>query len=116
MNLPALGSEPNFATVGCGILSFWDGNYESISGTSFATPVAAAIAANVLEYTKWVLPAGDDQFRVYRNMRMLFLDHMTDNNGPGAYHKLKPWKEGLWNSCTSDNDIRGVLTRIYSGV
>ncbi len=122
MNLQPLGpvpgstvTQPNLATLGCGILSCWDGNHESISGTSFATPVAAAIAANVLEYARRVLPAGEDQFRGYRNMKTLFLDHMTDNNMPGTYHKLKPW-ESLWNSCTSDNAICDVLIGISSGI
>lgn len=47
-----LAKRDNFSTLGIAIESKWDDNTVYISGTSFATPIAAALAANVLEFAR----------------------------------------------------------------
>lgn len=43
-------AEKRIATLGIDIESRWQGEKVWISGTSFATPIAAAMAANILEF------------------------------------------------------------------
>ncbi|KAF3314501.1 hypothetical protein TWF173_004584 [Orbilia oligospora] len=45
-------NRPNFATLGIGTRSTWKGDEVRRSGTSFAVPIAVAIAANMLEYSR----------------------------------------------------------------
>lgn len=100
----------NFATLGHDIDSFWDGKHRSISGTSFASPVAAAIAANVLEFAK--REAGDGIarfFQRYETMRELFRRRMVARID--GYDYLTPWSEGLWDGrCNADicQDLRSI--------
>jgi len=47
-----LSKGDNFSTLGIGISSKWKGEPVHISGTSFATPIAAALAANALEFAR----------------------------------------------------------------
>ncbi len=47
-----LRDDNNFATLGVTIESMWQGQTVYKSGTSYATAVAAGIAANVLEYAR----------------------------------------------------------------
>ncbi|KAF2230733.1 subtilisin-like protein [Viridothelium virens] len=48
----------NFVTLGINILSRWQGTDTLISGTSFATPIAAAIAADILELARFEVDIG----------------------------------------------------------
>lgn len=71
--------------------------YKLQSGTSCATPIAAAVAAGVLEFA-WQ-PRESPVRRVKRlkhhsGMSQVFLRHMIDNFkvGDNSYHYVKPWK------------------------
>ncbi|KAK4209363.1 intracellular serine protease [Rhypophila decipiens] len=106
----------NFSTLGQEINSYWKGEYRSISGTSFATPVAAAIAANVLEFARHKLSADVvTHFSSYGGMRTLFRSHMVNNSMNGVYHYLRPWKEGLWDGRTED-EVAARLELIAAGI
>lgn len=48
MNPTQLDKCPNYSTLGVAIPSSWKGEDKSLSGTSFATPIAAGFAANIL--------------------------------------------------------------------
>jgi subtilisin family serine protease len=100
----------NFATFGCNVVSFWDGQYRSISGTSFATPIAAAIAANIVEFIRRKLPDIADQFTKYSTMKRLFKERMTPDGPAGSYHILKPWVQELWSE---ENDIENVCRELH---
>jgi subtilisin family serine protease len=52
LNAPRDSSADNFATLGCDISSYWKGEDVFITGTSFAAPVAASIAANGLAFVR----------------------------------------------------------------
>lgn len=111
MNPPPLPTkDDNFATYGCNVESYWKGHYRSISGTSFATPVAAAVCANILEFARRT----QDKTVVngltrYSAMRALFRDHMTLNNLNGHYHCFHLWTKGLWDENEDRDGIRDVL-------
>ena len=108
MNPLADGVLDNFATLGCEIDSFWGGKEVLISGTSFATPMAAAIAANILEFARRKLDCEEDvEFRGYGPMRRLFRHYMTQNDRDGAYHYIMPWK--LWEDGRGDEQVKKCL-------
>lgn len=110
MNPPAQGGKmDNFATLGCGILSRWKGDDVRISGTSFATPIAAAIAANALEFTRLTpitLQSSPGYFSSYRGMRHLF--HMMSSK-VGNYDYIRPWAEGMFRERCSILDMQQKL-------
>jgi len=73
---PTPESGDNFSTVGIAIDSAWKGKPVLRSGTSFATPVAAGIAANILEFARTHLTREDDNAQFlysYRGMRHILL-------------------------------------------
>lgn len=110
INPPALQDKDNFATLGCGVKSHWSGQYVSISGTSFATPTAAAIAANILDYARRT--ETEDVVKGltrYSAMRNLFRE-MSPGKSDGIYHCFHPWILGLWDgSAEAKSKIRDVL-------
>ncbi|KAI3575841.1 peptidase S8/S53 domain-containing protein, partial [Fusarium oxysporum f. sp. albedinis] len=57
INPTAQYSKDNFATLSKNIKSYWNGEKRYISGTSFATLIAAAMAANILEFAQRNLSA-----------------------------------------------------------
>lgn len=116
MNPIAMSGQDNFATLGENIESFWAGQSRCISGTSFATPVAAAIAANVLHFARTHLDKEEaDQFMRYGVMRNLMRNRMTDNGGSdGVYHYIKPWAHGLWSQDATDGEVAEVLKEVLN--
>ncbi|KAK1763247.1 hypothetical protein QBC33DRAFT_480070 [Phialemonium atrogriseum] len=81
----------NFSTVGTGIESEWNGQAVFKSGTSFATPVAAGIAANILEFahTRLRKPDGPEFLSSYRGMRALLACMAPERQ---KYHFISPWR------------------------
>ncbi|KAF5021964.1 hypothetical protein F66182_6004 [Fusarium sp. NRRL 66182] len=97
INPPAQSCKDNFAIYGCDVESFWRGNYTLISGTSFACPVAAAVAANILEFARHQLPEEvAENLERYSVMNRL-LCRLTENYESGQYHCFRPWAEGFWD-------------------
>lgn len=74
-NPPKSRNSDYLSTLGVGIKCFWDdggeegGNYVYKSGTSFATPVAAAIAANVLDFASYSVEKGRMTEQRLRDLR-----------------------------------------------
>ncbi|KXJ86446.1 hypothetical protein Micbo1qcDRAFT_140343 [Microdochium bolleyi] len=112
INPPACGIQDNFSILGCDVESYWDGKYRTITGTSFASPIAAAAAANVIELARRTLsPVKADRFLSYPKMRGVFATYMARNTTPGEYHVLYPWTEKLWESCDTEK-VREKLNHI----
>jgi hypothetical protein len=114
MNLEATDKYDNFATLGCGIRSYWDGKPVSIRGTSFAAPVAAAMAANILEFMRRTRPGIGQDYMNFKRMSELFRD-MTGNQTKGSYHKLRPWKTGLFDGAQQIEDVAEKLMKHWNG-
>ncbi|KAI9654675.1 MAG: hypothetical protein M1821_005882 [Bathelium mastoideum] len=89
---PGCDSETeNFVTLGIDIPSRWKGAETFISGTSFATPIATAIAADILELARLYIDMGDAQKRwLYssRGIRAAFKEFSCPVQG---YRFLTPW-------------------------
>ncbi|PON20790.1 hypothetical protein TGAM01_v210298 [Trichoderma gamsii] len=106
---PTPVSDDNFSTLGNAIDSKWKGDEVYINGSSFAAPVAAAIAANALEFIRHHLTAAGDrpmEFYTPKVMRDLFqcLSDRID-----GYDYVKPWKRYLWDNKTNIEEICTAL-------
>lgn len=105
INPPPESRKDNFATLGFGIPSWSKGSHILIKGTSHATPIAAAIAANILEFVQRAdqgYQLDINHFRTYDGMRRL-LSLLTVSSGSSSYTYIQPWKDGMFDS---ETDIR----------
>ncbi|RTE79519.1 hypothetical protein BHE90_005976 [Fusarium euwallaceae] len=95
MNPPRRKEEHNFATFGCGVSLSWKGVQEVKSGTSYATPILAAIAANWIDWLGWcrdegkLSPAEYDGLRTDQMIREIFASHMSTEVGDLKF--VAPW-------------------------
>jgi subtilisin family serine protease len=87
INPSPLQRKDNFATLGMGISSSWNGDEVFLSGTSFATPVAAGIAANILA----------------------FIDHQADDGNINESQRRNA------HSCAGMREIFGAISVSRSG-
>ncbi|KAI1317242.1 peptidase S8/S53 domain-containing protein [Xylariaceae sp. FL0255] len=111
---PAPVGIDNFSTLGNAIDSRWDGEDIYINGSSFAVPIAAAIAANALEFIRHALTDQEDRpgyFYHYQGMRALF--HCL-SDGMDGYDYVKPWKRYLWDEETHPEDTCSALRAIVT--
>lgn len=88
--------DDNFSTLGENVRSAWTGNGErSLSGTSVATPIAAAFAALVLEFVRQPEIPGQmqiphlDRLETYTGMRAVF---RLLRGADESFVYLAPWK------------------------
>lgn len=83
---------PNFAVVGENVVAAWPGreNGHSQSGTSTATPIAAAVMALILEFVDQKPRKTPDEKRLrdHRFMAKVLLAMSTQVEG---YHYVRPW-------------------------
>jgi hypothetical protein len=82
----------NFTTLGVSLPLIWDSEEVFKSGTSFATPIAAAFAANVLEIVtrREILPAR----RIFCGQGMETFFKLMSKKRHSGYRRLVPWR--LW--------------------
>jgi hypothetical protein len=93
-NPPPLRQSDNFSIVGEAINSAWPGEdeFKRKSGTSFATPVAAGLAAFVLEYGAQNLQDEQDKLQRLRTpegMKDVFRLMTAEVDG---YQYIRPWE------------------------
>lgn len=101
---PALGTtDCHFATLGVAVKSAWPehllGDYPSdrsgerrTTGTSFATPIVAGIAAHILDFAR-VQEIDEESYRMLRSrdgMKKIFADLLANKNDGLDY--IHPWK------------------------
>ncbi|KAK1243094.1 hypothetical protein MKX07_003722 [Trichoderma sp. CBMAI-0711] len=99
----------NFSTLGISIESRWKGKKVLKSGTSFATPIAAAIAANMLGFARYKCSLDE-----YEHRRLHSYDsieevlHLMAEERQG-YHYIMPLR--MWDGA-DDADVAGKLVEI----
>ncbi|KAI0198197.1 hypothetical protein F4808DRAFT_436847 [Astrocystis sublimbata] len=90
MNPSPLKKALNFSALGVAVESKWQGKTVYKSGTSFATPVAAGIAANVLEFAGSrgrLSPGNMKRLKRFEGMCAVLEDMCTERDG---YDYLQP--------------------------
>ncbi|KAI9686748.1 MAG: hypothetical protein M1822_002807 [Bathelium mastoideum] len=114
---PAASAEDyNFVTLGLSIASRWQRKEVLKSGTSFATPMAAAIAANLLEYIRVnmrIERADKDWLYSSKGMRRLLKRFSVQI---GGYRFLTPWKAPEGRRLSHEylkSQIKRVCSRDY---
>lgn len=103
----AWDNDDNSMTLGTAIPLIWKGEEIVKSGTSFATAVAAAIAADALTIIPQVVPLTPEQLsRLYSSsgMRLIFDLFSVPDNG---YKYVAPWN--LWNEHKSSTYIQELI-------
>lgn len=102
---PKLGRE-NFTTLGIGIPSITEAGVR-LSGTSYSTPVAAGIAANVLRFVQHLNESGllSDEYRKEAFSRMGMRSILLAmSNTIDDYHFIVPWWK-MWDTASSPQKV-----------
>ncbi|KAF2963179.1 hypothetical protein GQX73_g10399 [Xylaria multiplex] len=110
MNPSPVKRDFNFSTLGVAIESRWKGQTVYKSGTSFATPVAAGIAANVLEFAGYqcsLSPDNMDRLKRFDGMRAVLSEMCTERDG---YDYLQP--QNLWADGMSPEEVAKRIENI----
>ncbi|KAK1992116.1 subtilisin-like protein, partial [Colletotrichum falcatum] len=101
----------NFSTLGVLVPCRFDGDREVFkSGTSYATPIAAGIAANIMVLGDWLVETKkltSDQRRklgAYEGMRSVF-DEMAETRQ--GYDYVAPWH--LWDGKADEETVWGKI-------
>jgi hypothetical protein len=108
----SLKDRDNFSTLGMSILSRWKGKDIHVSGTSFATPIAAAFVANVLEFARLKCNLSKHQqemlheFDGARQILRLMVEEGTEPRG--GYQYVMPFH--LWKANRSDTKVAEMIT------
>ena len=109
-----LRKRDNFSTLGISIPSKWKGIPTFISGTSFATPIAAALAADVLEFARHKCDLNEHQQELLHNfdgVRQILLGMIEQGaETRGGYDYIMPFH--LWTKCRSDFKVAEMITDI----
>jgi subtilisin family serine protease len=111
-NPEPVSSQNNFATLGDGVQLSWKGTNAFMSGTSFATPIAAGLAALILEAALLRDPEGRKsrmwkELSTYTGVTQSFRLMSEKKDG---YDYVAPWI--LWRKSTGA-EHRATLERAF---
>ncbi|KEZ43238.1 hypothetical protein SAPIO_CDS4927 [Scedosporium apiospermum] len=102
----------NFSTLGVAVPCGHTGDREIFkTGTSYATPVAAGLAANIIDLADWLAAAGEltsaqkKKLRSYEGMRNIF--KLMAPSRRQDYDYVAPWN--LWNGKVEEKIIWGKI-------
>ncbi|KAH8886181.1 subtilisin-like protein [Thozetella sp. PMI_491] len=109
-------SQDNFGTLGVAIPCSWRKKIVYKSGTSFATPIAAGIAANILDYMDYSLKLGKLDGKKYQTLRQgygmkqLFSKFMSTELAGCGYRFVAPWL--LWKLDQEEVDDEYIWSKL----
>ncbi|KAF7552614.1 hypothetical protein G7Z17_g4205 [Cylindrodendrum hubeiense] len=109
MNPSPLPRKDNFTTLGVGVSSKWKKNVVYKSGTSFATPVAAAIAADVLEFAHFKCELTDDDRKALHSQDGMLAVFRAMSTAKSGYDYVQP--NHLWDGKT-ESEVAKVIQDI----
>lgn len=114
---PAVETDENFMTLGVAIELVEDGKLVYKSGTSFATPIAAGIAASILGIAQRTAKLSDSVKRDLKRcdgMRTMFRI-MSQHNSAVGYRYVAPWCHwsASWRVTKLDNAWSDIENELY---
>ncbi|KAF4636697.1 hypothetical protein G7Y89_g1387 [Cudoniella acicularis] len=103
----------NFTALGEAVPGAWPGNTEKLQwGTSTATPIAAAIAANIIEFSRQKPPLKNLSLKVqkllhsFEGVSQIFRSMVQENEGPGNFVVS-------WNLFDRENGQEDVARKLF---
>jgi len=105
-----LGNTDNFSTLGISIASKWKGDDVLKSGTSFATPIAAALAADILELARYKCDLDDDEQQCLYEFDGIRKILMLMANKRQGYDYIMPLH--FWDGKKRNEDIVREINKI----
>ncbi|KAI1750784.1 hypothetical protein F4782DRAFT_532070 [Xylaria castorea] len=111
---PATEAKANYGTLGLGVRLSWQGKAECRSGTSYATPILAAISATLLDWLYYhsenaqstLSPAQFTYLKKTARIREIFETHMSEKQGGLLY--IAPWILFKSNGLSKIEDIVSI--------
>lgn len=98
MNPSPMANEDNFATLGVAVPLTWKGKPVWKSGTSFAVPIAAGFAADVLEFAKYrctnLRSRKLEILHRKQGMQAIFRRMAEERDGYDFIHPGRLWEDG----------------------
>jgi hypothetical protein len=111
LNPSPVVSDDNFSTLGVAVESSWKGVTLRKSGTSYAAPIAAGIAASFLDYARYKLEMTEEEWEwLYScdGMREIF---RLMSQKRCSYDYIAPWI--LWKEAASEAYVHErILERV----
>ena len=114
MNPSPLINRDNFATLGVAVPSKWKGKEVWKTGTSFAAPIAAGLAADILEFANHrcvnLKPRKRRLLHQKRGMQAIFRRMAEKRDGYDFVHPARLWKD--WHLAKMDQEAAKAIEDI----
>ncbi|RYP72076.1 hypothetical protein DL771_004407 [Monosporascus sp. 5C6A] len=118
MNPTPMDNRDNFSTLGVAVPSKWKGNDVWKSGTSFATPIAAGFAADILEFANHrcdnLKPGKRKLLYKKRGMQAIFRKIKENRDGYDFIHPIRLWQN--WQDAKAEQEAAKVIEDIMSNL
>lgn len=114
MNPSPLDYKSNFATLGVAVPSRWKNKDVWKTGTSFATPIAAGFAADILEFANKKCNLTPERRKIlhkYRGMEAVFRKMSEKRKEFNIVHP-----KYLWDYDMNEHEVARVIEKIVQGV
>lgn len=113
-NPTPIANRDNFATLGVAVPSRWEDQDVWKTGTSFAAPIAAGFAADVLEFANHkctnLSPSKRKVLGQKRGMQAVFQMMAEERDGYGFIHPVRLWKDwGTSNDGMVEQEVVAAL-------
>ena len=129
-NPPPATYRDNFSILGENVESTWPTNiagdfqshtdsakpgpWKRLSGTSVATPIAASVAASIIQFKNLHLSkiAGHSHVESFNGIRQIFARMTLDKSyqTQGGFDNIRPWEVLDYNNWRSEDNISGKIS------
>ncbi|UKZ92453.1 uncharacterized protein TrAFT101_007408 [Trichoderma asperellum] len=114
MNPNPQRNEYNFTALGVAVKSYWKKKKVYKSGTSFATPVAAAFAADILEFANFRCELKEEDKKLLYKKHGMQAVFRSMSNERDEYDYLQP--NLLWDDGDDDDKVAAKIGKILASL